>query len=216
MPKRALAEHRPWLLASIAAAALFYFLRDNAIGGIQLMALKGAGVALLAAYALHRGKTLDGYLLAAVMTLSAIGDVAIEVSMTAGGGAFFFSHLVAIALYLRNRRADTTGSQKLAAMSLLIGAPLISWLLSGDLGITFYSVALGAMACTAWLSSFPRYRVGMGAVLFVISDCLIFSQVGFIGENAVAQWLIWPLYYAGQFMIATGVIQTLRHEKVVV
>ena len=44
MSHHALIEERPWLLASIAAAVAFYILRDNSLGGIQLMALKGAGV----------------------------------------------------------------------------------------------------------------------------------------------------------------------------
>jgi uncharacterized membrane protein YhhN len=34
------------------------------------------------------------------------------------------------------------------------------------------------MAAAAWSSRFPRYRVGAGAVLFVISDWLIFSRMG--------------------------------------
>lgn len=216
MPNIALAEHRPWLLASIAAAVAFYFLRDNPIGGVQLMALKGTGVALLAVYAWQRGFGGDANLLALVMALSALGDMAIELSFIAGGSAFFLSHVAAITLYLRNRRADPTVSQKLAGMGLLVGTPVISWLLSHDWSVTLYALSLGGMACAAWLSRFPRYRVGTGAVLFVISDWLIFSEVGFIGENAVAHWLIWPIYYAGQFMIATGVIQTLRQEKVAV
>lgn len=216
MPKRALVQHRPWLLASILAATLFYFLRDEAIGGIQLMILKAAGVALLAVYALHRGRCTDARLMGLVMALSALGDALIEISFITGGAAFLLSHLAAITLYLRNRRAHPTSSQKLTGIALLLATPLVSWLLSsGDWGVTLYSLGLGAMACFAWLSRFPRYRVGMGAVLFVLSDWLIFSQVGFIGENPVAQWLIWPLYYGGQFMIATGVVQTLRHEKVV-
>lgn len=216
MPKRALAQHRPWLLASILAATLFYFLRDDEIGGIQLMALKAAGVGFLAAYALHRARCGDARLLALVMALSALGDALIEISFIAGGGSFLLAHLAAITLYQRNRRAHPTASQKLAGAALLLATPLVSWLLSsGDWGVTLYSLGLGAMACFAWLSRFPRYRVGTGAVLFVISDWLIFSQVGFIGENPVAQWLIWPIYYVGQFMIATGIIQTLRHEKVV-
>jgi len=176
------------------------------------MLLKGAGVALLAIYALRRHGSTDARLLATALAVAALGDVAIEVSMIAGGAAFLAAHLVAIALYLRNRRAAPGASQKLAAAALLIATPLISFLLSGDWGVAAYSLALGAMASTAWLSRFSRYRVGAGAVLFVASDWLIFSRFGFVGENAVADWLVWPLYYAGQFLIATGVIQTLRHD----
>ena len=212
MPKRALAEHRPWLLASITAGIAFYFLRDNPVPGVQLALLKGAGVAFLAAYAVHRGSGKDALALGLVLALSAIGDVVIEFSMEAGGAAFFTSHLAAITLYLRNPRHHTTSSQKALAVTLLLGAPIISWLLSQDWGVTLYGVALGGMASTAWMSRFPRYRVGLGAVMFVVSDWLIFSRLGPIDLGNVPDLAIWPLYFAGQFLIATGVTQVLRHE----
>ncbi|WP_324260218.1 lysoplasmalogenase [Altererythrobacter sp. H2] len=212
MSRAALIEHRPWLLASIVAAVAYYALSDAPLGGIQLMVLKALGVAFLAAYALRRAPGHDGRLIAIVMALGAVGDAAIEVSFIAGGSAFFLGHLVAIGLYLRNRRAQTTASQRLAAVALLVATPLIAWLLSRDAAVALYSVALGAMAAAAWSSRFGRYRVGTGAVLFVVSDWLIFTRMGPIGENLLADWLIWPLYYSGQFLIATGVVQALRRH----
>ena len=216
MPKRALAEHRPWLLVSLAAAIAFYFLRDTPIGGIQLTLLKGAGVMALAVYAMQRTPVQDGLILALVMGLSALGDMGIEFAFELGGAAFFFSHLAAIALYLRNRRQSTTGSQKALALVLLLSAPLVSWLLTQSWAVTLYGLALGGMVSTAWMSRFPRYRVGSGAVLFLLSDWLIFSQESVLHDSSLPHWAIWPLYFGGQFLIATGVIQTLRgdlHEE---
>jgi hypothetical protein len=69
------------------------------------------------------------------------------------------------------------------------------------------------MAAAAWLSRFPRYRVGTGAVLFVISDWLIFSRMGRFDLGLLPDLLIWPTYYAGQVMIATGIVQCLRGEQ---
>ena len=212
MPKRALVEHRPWLLASLAAAIAYYFLRDNPIGGLYLILLKGAGVACLAAYALRRANGTAALLIGAVMAASAIGDMAIELSLEAGGAAFFVSHLIAMSLYLKFPRHHTTGSQKALAVVLLIGTPVICWLLSANWQVTLYGLALGGMASTAWMSRFPRYRVGIGAVLFVVSDWLIFSRLGPVDLAPLPDLAIWPLYYAGQFLIATGVVQTLRHE----
>ena len=120
---------------------------------------------------------------------------------------------MATAFYLRQRRGHASPSQKLLAASLLIGTPLVSYLLSLRLDIGAYAIGLGAMAATAWVSRFPRYRVGMGAVLFIISDWLIFSKLGPIDLEPLPTYLIWPLYYAGQLMIATGVVQTLRGER---
>ncbi len=117
--------------------------------------------------------------------------------------------------YLRQRRIRTTPSQKLLAAALLISTPLVSYLLSLKPEIALYAAALGAMAATAWLSRFPRYRVGTGAVLFIVSDWLIFSRMGPVSLEPVPSLLIWPLYYAGQLMIATGVVQTLRGERTV-
>ncbi len=212
MPKRALVEHRPWLLASIAAGVAFYFLRNYPVPGVQLAMLKGAGVAFLGAYAVHRGSGRDAMILGLVMALSAIGDMAIEFSLEAGGAAFFASHLAAITLYLRNPRHHTTGSQRALAVTILLGTPLICWILSQDWAVTLYGVALGGMASTAWMSRFPRYRVGLGAVMFVVSDWLIFSRLSPVDLGNVPDLAIWPLYFAGQFLIATGVTQVLRHE----
>jgi len=117
---------------------------------------------------------------------------------------------------VRHRRANMTVSQKLFAAALLILTPIISWLLvagmQGAMQVALYALALGGMAGLAWTSSFPRYRVGVGAVLFVVSDLLIFARLGSRLPQDITSWLIWPTYYLGQFLIATGVIQTLRHE----
>lgn len=213
MAHHALIEERPWLLASIVAAVAFYFLRDSALGGIQLMVLKGAGVAFLAIYAFRRRVGPDGLLLAAYLAFGALGDVLIEIETIYGGAAFFAGHVAAIALYLRNRREAPTGSQRATGAALLLLTPVLCWLLSGAYEIGVYGLALGGMAAGAWMSRFPRYRVGIGAVLFVISDLLIFSEMGPLDLAPLPHYLIWPLYYLGQFLIATGVVQTLLADR---
>ncbi len=212
MPKRALAEHRPWLLASIVAAALYYFFADNPVPGLWLMLLKGAGVALLAIYAVQRHRSAEAKLIALVMAIGAVGDMAIEFSFMAGGAAFLIAHCAAIALYLRNPRDRNRPFERLLASALFALTPMVAWLLSKDLLVMVYAVALGAMAAAAFLSRFPRGRVATGAVLFVLSDWLIFSRMGPLGDSALAEWMVWPLYYSGQLLIATGVVQTLRGE----
>jgi uncharacterized membrane protein YhhN len=218
MARQALIEQRPWLLASIAAATAFYFLRDNPIGeGTWGLLAKGASVGLLAIYALlrtPRGKhRADGVLLALALALASAGDVAIELDFLAGGALFALTHSVAVALYLRNRHKRPSPVQKLIGLALLIGTPLVSYLLSRQPEIAAYAAFLGAMASTAWMSHYPRYRVGTGAVLFVLSDWLIFSRLGPYDLAPLPDLLIWPLYYIGQVMIATGIVQCLRGEQ---
>lgn len=210
MPKRALAEHRPWLLAAIAAASAYFFLEDARIGGVFIILLKGLGPAMLAVYALSRHGSGDAKLLAAIMGVSSLADMALELWFALGGGLFFLAHVLAVVLYFRNRRSTPAASQLAASAALLIATPVIAWLLTQEPGVALYSAGLGAMAAAAWSSRFPRYRVGTGAILFVVSDLLIFARMGGQAEESLTSWLVWPLYFAGQFLIATGVIQTLR------
>lgn len=212
MAKTALVERRPWLLVSLAAAIAYYFLSDNPIGGVWLITLKGAAVGSLAGYAMRRTFKVDGAILALSLALASAADMALELDLETGGALFAASHAVAVALYLRNLRKQTAWRQRLLALALLIGTPAISYLLSGRSDIALYAGTLGLMAACAWMSRFPRYRVGIGAVLFVVSDWLIFSRFGAMDLTPVPDLLVWPLYYAGQFMIATGVVQTLRGE----
>ncbi|MEQ8771603.1 MAG: lysoplasmalogenase family protein, partial [Erythrobacter sp.] len=179
MAKRALADHRPWLLASVVAACAYYFLWNNPIAeGVWGILLKGSGVGLLAVYAMRRTRGTGGAILVTALALSAAGDMAIEISFEAGGALFIASHLAAILLYARNLRNRPVTSQRLLALALMIAGPLLSWLLSGRLDIAAYGAVLGAMAGCAWISRFPRYRVGLGAVLFIVSDWLLFSRFG--------------------------------------
>ena len=217
MPRRALAEHRPYLLLSLLAGVSYYFAADEAIGGLWLMAWKGLGVGFLALYAGHRGQGRDGTLLMALLTLCAIADVVLEISYLVGGALFAAAHVVAIALYLQNRRERMSASQKGAAMCLAIFVPIVTamltyplpnWLLS-----VAYAVLIGAMAAAAWTSRFPRYRVGIGAVLFVVRDLLIFAREAGSLTPDFANLFIWPIYFVGQFLIATGVVQTIRKGR---
>lgn len=212
MPKRTLIEHRPWLVAGIAMAIGFWVLSDARIGGLFITALKGGSVAALGAYALARSRAADARLLAAVMLVGAAGDVGMELDTVIGGGLFLLSHLVAITLYLRNRREAATVSQKGAAAALIFGVPIAAWLLARDPMAVLYAVGLGTMAATAWTSRFSRYNVGIGALLFVASDLLIFARLGGVLDESLTAWFVWPLYYAGQFLIATGVIRALRRD----
>ena len=218
MAKQALIEQRPWLLASIAAATAFYFLSDNPVfEGTWGLLTKGASVGLLALYVLLRvpqgRRRVDGGLLVTALGLAAAGDVAIELDFVSGGALFAAAHLVAVALYRRNRHARPSPGQLLIGIALVFGTPLVSWLLSADGQIAVYAIFLGAMAGAAWMSHYPRYRVGTGALLFVVSDWLIFSRLGPYDLAPLPDLFVWPLYYVGQVMIATGIVQCLRGEQ---
>ena len=218
MPKRALAEHRPWLLLSLLAGISYFFVSDASVPGLYLMVWKGLGVAFLAAYAWRRTRGANGFLIGLVMALGAAGDVGIELHLLLGAALFAVAHLVAIALYARNRRDRVSQTDKLTALALAAFTPLLAWLITypqpdWHLAV-IYAALLGVMAAAAWNSRFSRSRVGLGAILFILSDLVILMQQAGKMEPEAAGWLIWPMYYSAQFLIATGAVQRLRTDQV--
>lgn len=212
MPQRALIEQRPWLLASLIAGISYWFVADSWIPGLYLILWKGAGVALLAVYAWRHHPVADAHRIALVMALGALGDMVLEVNFTGGAMAFLLGHLVAIALYLKHRRQSLAQGEKLMAAGLLLGIPAASFWLTGRPEVGFYALGLGGMAATAFACDFPRSRVAMGAVMFAVSDLLIFARMGPLADSAIPHLLVWPLYYFGQFLITVGVIGALRRK----
>ncbi|MGB7408877.1 MAG: lysoplasmalogenase family protein [Pontixanthobacter sp.] len=210
MAARALIEHRPWLVGALSAAIAYYSLRSGSHNEWAILVLKGCAVGCLAAYAWRRGRGFNASLLTAVMVCAAIADMVVEKDLISGGGVFLISNSLAIILYLRNRRNVLAGSQKLAAAMMVLFIPIIAWLLTQNIGVTLYSIILGAMAGAAWTSVFSRYRVGIGAVLFVISDLLIFWNFGSDAGEAAAGLFVWPCYFVGQLLIATAIVQQSR------
>lgn len=163
---------------------------------------KASGVGLLALWAALRAEGTDGWLLAAVLGFGALGDALLElVSLSVGGVAFLAGHLLAIWLYRRHKR----GEGRLVAVSIALGTPAFVAAVTRDVGAAAYALGLGCMAASAWCSGYRRDRVAAGALLFVASDLMIFARAGGLDRFALGHWLIWPLYFAGQVLIAAGV-----------
>lgn len=177
---------------------------------------KGAGVGLLAAWAARNAWNLDGRLIAAVLGLGALADMVLESDFLVGGTIFAIGHMVAIYFYLRNHRQNLSTSQILLALLLVPLATYIAWAMpygqdhATQAGV--YSLFVTAMAAAAWVSRFPRYRTGLGALMFVVSDLFIFSRFGPFEGSRIPDYFVWPLYFGGQAMIAWGVVDTLTRE----
>lgn len=217
MPRRALIEKRPWLLASLAAAIAFCALRLTPVPQLWLIPLPAAATGFLALYAVlqHRGR--DGRHLAAMMAVAAVRDALFQIDLAVSALMFFVYHMLALALYLRHPREHATASQKAAALAMLLITPALAWLLPADRGlepaVALYGLALGGMASSAWMSAFPRYRVGIGAALLLASDLVVIAGLGPLAGQQLPDALTWPLYYVGQLLITVGVVQTLRSNN---
>lgn len=183
-------------------------------------AWKGTGVGLLAVYAALNAKSLDGWLLAAVMAFGALGDVLLEThGLIVGALAFLAGHLTAIGLYLRNRRPDTAARHWAIAGLLFVVITGVAYLLppdrAGAPGIALYASGLAAMTACAFVSRFPRTLVFAGALMFAVSDLLIFLRTGRPSLDVFPMGLaVWGLYFGGQVLIALGVTRTLAARAV--
>ena len=213
MPHRALIEQRPWLLASLVAGISFYFVAGSHLPGLYQIAWKGAGVALLAVWASVRHPGSEARQIGMVMAFGALGDMLLEVSLEAGAAAFMVGHVLAMRLYLSNWRPNITFSQRLLASLVVPVSVFVAAMCStpAQQAVTaIYAFFVSGMAASAWTSRFPRYRTGIGAMMFLASDLLIFARMGPLATSPLPGLLIWPLYYFGQFLICIGVVGSLR------
>ncbi|MGH6695030.1 lysoplasmalogenase family protein [Sphingopyxis sp.] len=205
-----------WLLALVGGISFFVavYLR---LDGPVIWAWKTVGVGLLAVWAAANAREKNGWLIAAVLGFGALGDYLLDAKgLIVGAAAFAVGHLIAIILYLTNRRAQMAPSQRLLGWLTMPATLVIVWgMLSPAAGwwhAAVYSLFVAAMAAAAWMSRFPRYRTGIGAMMFLASDLFIFAGEGAVLSKDVTMWLVWPLYFAGQALIAWGVVSTVASE----
>ena len=176
---------------------------------------KGAGVALLAAYAASQARRLDGWLLVAVLAFGALGDVLLEThGLVAGALAFLTGHLIAVGLYIRNRDPGLSARRRMLGLALIPVVTVTAFLLPPDRAgaglIALYALGLAAMSAAAWISRFPRLLVAAGVLMFVVSDLLIFLRTGRPALDILPMALaVWGLYFTGQTLIVIGVTRTL-------
>lgn len=204
------------LIAAIVAGTTYVGSWFLALPHPVAIAWKGAGVALLAVYAALAARGPARPLIAAVMAFGALGDVLLEThGLIVGALAFLAGHLTAIWLYLSQRRAGLTAADWAVAGALIPLITVTAFLLppdrAGAPGIAFYALGLSAMAASAWLSRFPRMLTAAGALMFAVSDLLIFLRTGRRALDGFPMGLaVWGLYFAGQTLIALGVVRATR------
>jgi len=181
---------------------------------------KGTGVSLLAVYAALNARSLDGWLLAVVMAFGALGDVLLEThGLITGALAFLAGHLTAIWLYLKNRAPGTAARHWAIAGLVFVVITGVAYLLppdrAGAPAIALYASGLAAMTAAAFVSRFPRLLVFAGALMFAVSDLLIFLRTGRPAMDTLPMGLaVWGLYFGGQTLIALGVVRTLAQPRV--
>jgi uncharacterized membrane protein YhhN len=185
-------------------------------------AIKGLSIAVLAVlpWMFHpvpdrRGATV----LSTALIASAAGDVLLDVDperlFVPGLCAFLAAHIVYTILFATNRscwrRIETPRRVLLIAVPayvLLISVWLVPETGPLKIPVTIYIFAITAMTATALGSRFG-WRAAAGALLFMLSDSLL--AIGkFNGPFPGRGYLVWATYFAAQYLITTGVLQSLN------
>lgn len=176
-------------------------------GGLRLL-LKGSTTlvaALLAAY----GAGLSGldahWLLALGIAVCALADVTLEKHFVLGMANFALGHLLYIAAFLLLGPVRPLSLAAFAALALLIflAVPRLKPRLDQPIQpFILYALIIGAMLALA-LSQRPITAIG--ALLFVISDSMIFYRL-FRPAGPRSDDLCIALYYSAQFLLALSTL----------
>lgn len=204
----------PLFVAALVAGTSYMASWALPIPDWAAIAWKGMGVGLLATWASRQGASTDHKLLALVLTLGATADMVLELNFVAGAAIFALGHVLAIALYLRNRRLGIGARDAALAAAFIAGTCAFAFTLaSPDWAppVAVYTLFLAGMAAAALASRFPL--AATGALLFVASDLLIFARMGPLEGAPWADFAIWATYFAGQALIGWGVATALHGKR---
>lgn len=205
MPQRALIERRPWLLAATVAAVAFYFLQSSALPEVYLILLEFLPFGLLANYALLRHAGSDTNLLAVMLVLEGVGAAFYDINDYQGTIFTAAGFSIGIGLFLNHLEERSGNRLRSAITAVLFLVPPVTLLItatSRGVAPAFQGLALGGMVASAWASTFPRERVGGGAVVVMLASMIAIQWPG--------HWLSWPLFFVGNLVLATGVTGELR------
>lgn len=213
MPKRALIERRPWLFASILAAVAWLVLQGGPTPGVYLLILNAVPLLLLAVYAALRHRGRDTRMLAGMLVLEGLGSAMLDLAPLWALDVLVFAFLIGLGMFLSHRRLMPDAGRRVGAGALTLLTPALCYFAASRAGVPsplFYGLALGGMAASAWVSTFPQGRVGLGAVLIVVAQVIGLVQMGAQDPAPVALLVDWALFYLGNLILATGVTGELR------
>lgn len=205
-----------WLTAMARSGIAFEHLAD--LPSTLIVSWKGSCAAGLALLVLLRTSGDTRVFLGGSLALIAVADVLLATrGLMSGGTVFVLAHMVAIIGYIRLR------SRQLSAVILMLAfaVPVLA-VVGVALAVTAksmhpihlaYPAISGTMAACALISRFNRWKCGLGASLFVLSDVLFFWDFGFYDGSGALGWLVWPAYFTGIALIAAGAIEGIPSER---
>jgi uncharacterized membrane protein YhhN len=223
------AVDRMLLLLSIVCSATYFVTKawQPFPGSVVLKALSVAPLAVITFRALgepadhpHGVEWLrdsDNLILGMALAFSCVGDVLLDLDpdrlFVRGLQVFLFAHFIYILLFVRNwpRPLRPNGWQLALVAAVLIYSLLLAQWLGPSLGgvawhVMLYVCAITVMVVTAILAGFSKPWIGVGAILFLISDSII-AVDRFKSPVAMRDYLVWGTYYLAQYGIAIGFLR---------
>ena len=160
-------------------------------------------------------------LLAAALTLSAGGDIALSVRddgtqtyFAVGLGLFLVAHLcyvVAFALHRRYQPARLPVMIGFVVLAVAMVVLLMPHLGAMRLPVLLYVAAIASMGLAATLNTQGGTLLIVGAALFFFSDAAIAVNTFLFTEpHPAASYVVMPTYYAAQYCIATAFLRDDR------
>jgi hypothetical protein len=218
-----------WLLGISLAFALAFWLQQSAQPSSWTLLLKTGAIVVLALWAWPQVQGM-GRLLPLALLGHATGDCLLEAERVSGMalflpamGAFLAGHLLYLRLFGRlsaRRWIHLRLLWLIPFLALPAGAVILHavWFggqpLALQLAVPVYMTVLLCMA----MMSLRQHAVvvAFGALGYLVSDGLVgldkftpvFAQLGLPGG-----WLIWPVYYMAQLLLACGLAAALEHQS---
>jgi len=205
----------PWAAAGICAALYGLVLVQRPPSFLRTL-VKTVAVGALAMLAYLEG---EGPWLAIALALCAVGDAFLAGDpkrwLPFGLAAFLAGHVVYGLLFWRERGSVGAAFWIVAPLIVLAAAVLLTrlWRPLGALkpAVALYVLAIVAMVSTSLLLPRPHWPATIGALAFMASDAVLsfelFKGARLAGSPRLTAWAVWFLYFAGQALIAWGMLR---------
>jgi uncharacterized membrane protein YhhN len=208
---------RTLLAISILAASIFWAsLAFRPFAGSFI--LKAIPVASLAVIVWRKKISKQETLLCIALIFHCFGDILLDIDRARlflhAVGAFLFGHVFYILTFSSNiNRAQSLATRKKALLSgiglyaVIIGVILVPHLPAPLLApVIVYMLVITTMTFVAFLADYATLWISAGAIFYLLSDSII-AVTTFIHPFAASPYLIWPMYYLGQFLIVIGFLR---------
>jgi uncharacterized membrane protein YhhN len=178
--------------------------------------LKIIPIALLGVVVLKSGPSSIRTILLIALFCSGCGDLLLAFDQFIFGVAAFLLAQLGYA-FLFSRYWLGIHNRWYLSILLIMYMFIMAWLLIPNLGqltlpVMAYLFAIAAMGLLAFQSSLPMRWAVLGAVLFIISDSFI-AMNKFIYAFPFESYFIMGSYYAAQYMLVVGFLNTVKFTK---